>query len=97
MAYKIVIEPRALAEIQQAIDYYNWRLPGLGKKFEKSLEAHIRLISRNPFFQVRYKDYRVLPVKHFPYKIIYFLSESRRIAYITAVFHTSQNPYKQPT
>jgi len=96
MAFKVVIEPRALAETQQAINYYNWKLFGLGKKFERALDEHIRLISKNPFFQVRYKDYRALPIKNFPFKIIYLINENKRIVYIMAVFHTSQNPYKQP-
>jgi toxin ParE1/3/4 len=96
MAFKVVIEPRALAETQNAIDYYNWKLLGLGKKFEKILDEHVILISKNPFFQIHYKDYRVLPAKNFPYKIIYYLNEAKKTVYIIAIFNTHQNPYKQP-
>lgn len=37
MAYSIVIEPAAIQDIQQAIDYYNEQQIGLSKKFEASL------------------------------------------------------------
>jgi hypothetical protein len=96
MAFKVVLEPRALAETQEAIDYYNDKLFGLGKKFEKALDEHIQSISKNPFFQVHYKDYRILLVKNFPYKIVYYLNETKKTAYITAIFNTYQNPIKQP-
>ncbi|HWY38852.1 MAG TPA: type II toxin-antitoxin system RelE/ParE family toxin [Bacteroidia bacterium] len=96
MSFKVVIEPRALRETQDTIDYYNNKLPGLGKKFERVLDEHIKIISKNPFFQIRYKDYRILPLKNFPYKIIYYLNETRKTVYIIAIFNTSQSPYKQP-
>ena len=42
MAYTIVIDPRAIQDIQEAIDYYEEKLPGLGKKFT-SISPQLKL------------------------------------------------------
>lgn len=61
MPFHIVIEPRALADIQQGIDYYEEQLAGLGKRFSETVDLYITVLSNNPYYQIRYKDYRVLP------------------------------------
>jgi toxin ParE1/3/4 len=91
MPYKVLVEPRALADIQQAIDYYDSRQAGLGKKFEASIEKHFLSISKNPFFQIRYSGIRCLPIKKFPFLIHFIVDEKRKIVYVISVFHTSQN------
>lgn len=65
MTFTVVIEPRALADIQTAIDYYEEQQTGLCKKFNSVLDKHIGTLKTNPFFQIVYKDYRVLTVKNF--------------------------------
>jgi hypothetical protein len=41
MAYNVVIEENALEDIQQAIDYYDEQLIGLGEKFENAIHKNI--------------------------------------------------------
>lgn len=96
MAYKVVIEPRALLDIRQAIDYYDKQLIGLGDTFYEALDKHISAVQKNPFYQIHYKDYRVLPIKKYPYSIIFYLEEQIKTAYVIAVFNTHQNPLKLP-
>ena len=96
MEFKIVIEPRALSDAQSAIDYYNEKQIGLGKKFNNALDKHILSLSKNPFYQLKYKDYRALPIKKFPYLIIFFIDEKTDTVFITAIFNTNQNPQKYP-
>jgi hypothetical protein len=96
MTYQVVIEPHALSDIQQAIDYYDIQQIGLGKKFMDALDKHIQTLRKNPFYQIKYKDYRVLPIKKYPYSIIFYINETNQTAYIMAVFNTFQNPAKQP-
>jgi plasmid stabilization system protein ParE len=91
MPFKVLIEPRALADIQQAIDYYDSRQPGLGKKFEASVDKHFSSLSKNPFFQIRYKGIRCLPIKKFPFLIHFIIDEKRKVVFIISVFHTSKN------
>lgn len=90
MAFKIVVEPRALADIQQAIDYYDKQQVGLGEKFILIIDKHFKSISKNPFFQIRYDKIRCLPIKNFPFMIHFFIEEKTNIVYIVAAYHTSQ-------
>jgi len=96
MSYKIVIEPRAIIDIQDAVDYYDFKQVGLGAYFFLTIEEHIEVLSNNPLFQIRYNDYRALPIQKFPFIIFYFTDEEKKVVYIVAVFNTSLNPKKYP-
>lgn len=94
MPYLIVIEPDALQDVQQAIDYYDDQQIGLGEKFEAVLDTHLVSLEINPFFQVRYDDVHCLPIKKYPYMIHFTISEEDQTATVRAVFHTSLDPEK---
>ena len=96
MSYKVVIEPRAIVDIQDAVDYYDNRQLGLGEYFFSTFNEHIEIISKSPFFQQRYKDYHGLPIKKFPFIIFYYLDEAKKIIYIVSVFNTLLSPNKYP-
>lgn len=96
MPFAVVIEKRALKDAQKAIDYYDEQRIGLGGKFNTTLDKHISTIANNPFYQLRYKDYRALPIKKFPYLILFYIQEESNTVFITAVFHTKQNTDKLP-
>ena len=96
MTYKIVLETRVIIDIQEAVDYYDFKQLGLGEYFYQSLEEHINVLSENPLFQIRYKDYHGFPIKKFPYIIFYFIDEEEKTVYIVSVFNTSLNPNKYP-
>lgn len=96
MAFNVVIETRALKDVQKAIDYYDEQRVGLGEKFHNVFDKHISTIANNPFYQLRYKDYRALPIKKFPFLILFYIHEDSNTVYITAVFHTKQNTDKLP-
>ncbi|HLG36481.1 MAG TPA: type II toxin-antitoxin system RelE/ParE family toxin [Bacteroidia bacterium] len=92
MRYDVFIEPRALADLRQAIDYYNTQQRGLGEKFETAIDKHLSLIGQNPFYQIRYHYIRCLPVKKFPFMIHFFVDEKSKKVFIVSVLHTSKNP-----
>jgi hypothetical protein len=56
MAFVTVIDPGAMQDIQQALDYYEDQEPGLGKQFESTLNDSLLKLEKNPFFQIRYDD-----------------------------------------
>ena len=66
------------------------------KKLTQIVDEYIESIATNPFFQIRYKDYHGLPVKIFPYIILYFKDDKEKIVFILSVFNTSQNTNKYP-
>ena len=96
MSYRIVIEPRAIADIQEAVEFYESKREDLGNYFLQIVDEYIESIAANPFFQIRYKDYHGLPIKIFPYIILYFIDDKEKIVFILSVFNTSQNTNKYP-
>jgi hypothetical protein len=94
MIYSLVIDPRAIQEIQQAIDYYDEQQTGLGEKFEAALNQRLITLEKTPFFSIRYDDVHCLPVNKFPYMIHFTLDEKQQIVTVRAVLHTSLNPKK---
>ena len=96
MSFSVVVDKRALKDLQQAISYYDEQQIGLGKRFADEVDKYISLLSENPFYQLRYKDYRALPIKKFPFLILFYVNESTKSIYITSVFQTKQSPKKLP-
>ena len=96
MIYKVVIEPRAILDIQDAIDYYDSKHNGLGTYFFQVIEEHILTLTKSTFFQIRYKDYHGFPIQKFPFILLYYIDEKLKIIYIMSVFNTSLNPIKYP-
>lgn len=94
MAYTIDIDPRAIRDVQQAIDYYEEQQAGLGVKFENALNNQLTTLEKNPFFQVRYDDVHCLPLKKFPYMVHFTVNENSKLVTVRAVFHTSLDPVK---
>lgn len=97
MTFKINLNPNAISDLQAAIDYYEDRLPGLGRKFEKTVDRYFLTISKNPFYQVRYDNVRCLPIKKYPFMIHFVIDESALVVKIQAILHTSLNPDKNWT
>jgi len=96
MSYKVVIEPRAILDIQDSIDYYESKQKGLGTYFYQVVEAHLETVSKSPFFQIRYKDYHGFPIRKFPYIVLFYIDEKLKTIYIMSVFNTNLNPKKYP-
>jgi len=83
-------EPEVIEYIQAAVDYYNSRKPGLGKRFYNNIDKHFNYLKRNyTLFAIRYDDIRCMPVQKFPYMIT-----KQKLISIKAVFCTYENPEK---
>ena len=94
MSYHLIIDNRALQDVQEAIDFYDNHQTGLGKQFELILNKHFEVLQKSPFSQIRYDNIRCLPVKKFPYMIHFSVDEKDKKIIITAIFHTSINSQK---
>lgn len=94
MSFTIDIDPKAIQDIQKAIEYYDEQQIGLGEKFEQTLHKHLTTLEKNPFFRVRYDNVHCLPLKKFPYMVHFSINQNNKIITIRAVFHTSLNPEK---
>jgi toxin ParE1/3/4 len=92
MRFEIVLERRAMNDIAKAVDYYDEQQKGLGKKFAKEVDISFSALSKNPFYQIRYDDYRCLPLKRFPFMIHFIVDEAAKLVIVYAVIHTSLDP-----
>lgn len=97
MGFSIKISPVAKKNIRAIVRYY---LKNVSEKvvslFVEDLESSLKVLTLNPYFQKIYKQNRGLPLKKFPYILIFTLDENEKIISLKAVFHTSQNPEMYP-
>ena len=92
--YKIVFSPKAITDIEEAINYYNQQLLGLGNKFISDLIIIYKAINGNPFFAtIKYDNVRCAGLKKFPFSIHFTIDKERRIVTIVAVFNTWKEPF----
>lgn len=94
MENEIIILPKVLIEIEDAMEWYENRKKGLGIEFLEHLEVYFDLLKKdNVFFQIRREpNIREMPLKRFPFVIIYEVFPKKIVVY--SVFNTNQNPIK---
>jgi hypothetical protein len=97
--YNILIEERAILEIDSASEYYA-SLPVNSKKiiadFLNEINQKINFLKINPNFQIKIKNYRSIPLRKFPFIIFFLVDESSKTVRILSIFNTHQNTNKYP-
>ena len=89
---KTVLTLSALAELQEAAEYYETQQPGLGVRFLDKVEACRQRIENYPdAWHPLDKTFRRCRLNHFPYGLIYRI-RSQHIE-ITAVAHLHRKPF----
>jgi len=93
----LIIDPEAQKEIDEAIEYYETVREGLGFEFYNYLDGYFKTLQQNEaYFQIKRKPiFRELPLKRFPFVIIY--EHNYQEIYIYSVFNTYQNPKHKKT
>ncbi|NVO02908.1 MAG: type II toxin-antitoxin system RelE/ParE family toxin [Bacteroidetes bacterium] len=75
--------------------WYNEQKQGLGKEFFKELKFFLEFVEKNPTAcEEKHRNARFLPMKRFPFVIIYTVHDNYKMINIVAIFHTSRNPDK---
>lgn len=95
MGSKLIIVPEAQIEIEEAIEWYEGKVVGLGAEFFNYLDGYFQTLKNEKvLFEIkRMPVFRELPLKRFPYVIIYEKLQDKIIVY--SVFNTSQDPSKK--
>ena len=92
MKYKLIISAEAESDIENAMDYYEEKQRGLGKRYLLSIKEAIRLVVRNSFAFARiYLEIRKVNTKRFPYSLFYSIEEEQKELVIFAVIHHSRS------
>ena len=91
MLYKVVLQPGAQDDIDDAFNWYEDQQTGLGELFLKELVQFYKKLELNPeIFSKAAKHYRQAVLARFPFVIIYEITKTE--VHIYSVFHTSRNP-----
>jgi len=90
MEFDVVIKTDAELEILEAVVWYDSKRPGLGNELILCLESGLEILKRNPYFEIRHNQNRILNIKRFPYQVVYYV-EGNTI-YVTSFFHANRDP-----
>jgi hypothetical protein len=95
MAFKLKVEFDAEKEIDEAISWYESKRVGLGNEFLEELHEYYEILkTETPSFELKRKPtFRELPLKRFPYVIIYELRD--KTIFVYSVFNTNQDPLRK--
>jgi toxin ParE1/3/4 len=92
MEFKIEVLLKVYDDVSDAYNYYQNKKEGLGDKFYLDFYNQITKLSINPFYYGSYKSsFRRIAFKFFPYIIIYFIEEDRRVT-IHSVRYAGKDP-----
>lgn len=87
----VLFRRQARLEYDNAGDWYEKELLGLGMEFQAEIQLLIQRIASTPEqFPILHRDVRKAVARRFPY-CIYFRERNQRIV-ILAVFHSARNP-----
>lgn len=96
MDYKIIVSPKAQIEIEDISEYYSQISFTVLTKFYVELENAYKFLETNPHFQTRYKKYRAIPIKKFPYLLFFMIDETKETIKVLSCFNTSSSQKKYP-
>ncbi len=89
---KIEIHELAAKEFDEAIEWYDLQLEGLGKRFKKAVNCQLKKIKRYPgWFLIEAENIYKAYIPKFPYKVLYTFDKERII--IWAIAHMHRKPW----
>jgi toxin ParE1/3/4 len=95
MAYKIIVSPIAIKNIDNAVTYYaNEVSKKVALDFLNDYKKTYKDLQKNPFYPFHDSNYRYLPFKKFPFIAFFLVDEPTKTIFLNAVFNTYQNPNK---
>jgi toxin ParE1/3/4 len=91
MSRRLIVRPEAEAEMADAFDWYEDRVPGLGSEFLLCVDAVFNAIRRSPQQYPRaHKIVRCALTRRFPFQV-FFVEDDERVV-VLSVFHAKRNP-----
>lgn len=94
MGWKVVVSPQALAEMDEAISWYQEKSAKAASLLMSELANRFHALERNPFYTRRYKDIYCIPLKRFPYMLHFQIHMPEQEVRILGCIHTARNPLK---
>ena len=96
MNYEVNVQETANNDVIKAVKYYEREQEGLGERFLNRWQHTLELLKKAPnSYQKKYKNFRQIIIKPFPYQIIYDLEHTTIIVY--KVPYAGRHPRKRYT
>ena len=93
MKFKVIFHPEVANDIQEAIDWYNFKQNGLGNRFLIAVKKQLKILEKSALhYAVRYDNIRCMPLHKFPFMIHFRVNDNQRIVNVEAIFNTNRNP-----
>ena len=91
MRYRLIVRPEAEADLQEAFDWYERHVPGLGAGFLAAIDGTMNSILSNPLqYPIMYRNARRALTRRFPYQVFFVIQED--LITIVAVSHGARDP-----
>lgn len=82
MSYEIEVKETASKDLVNAVTYYESKQEGLGERFLNCWEQTLEQLKQAPqSYQKKYKNFRQVMIKPFPYHIIYEIERTTIVVY----------------
>ncbi len=95
MAYKVIVSPIAIKNIDDAVNYYAEEVSKkVALDFLNDYKKTYKDLQKHPFYPFHDSNYRYLPFKKFPFIAFFLVDEPTKTVFLNAVFNTHQNPDK---
>jgi hypothetical protein len=95
MSYKVEIKAEALQDALETVEWYEAKQKGLGDRFRENTWNNLKYLEHYPLsHQCKYKENRELPIKDFPYVIVYRVVDSNTVI-VLSVASCKQHPSKK--
>ncbi|BAZ28548.1 plasmid stabilization system protein [Cylindrospermum sp. NIES-4074] len=79
MTYKVLITPEAELDLEDAYNWYEQQIMGLGSEFIRVVDASFSAIQRNLFACPNiHQQVRKKLIRKFPYGLLYIIDDVRR-------------------
>lgn len=90
--FNIVLHDEAITDFNKALKYYRNISSPLAKKFHSSVNSTFNELKKNPFYQIRYDNFRLKLVKKFPVLIHFIVDEKEQTIFVYGIRNSHQNP-----
>ena len=88
---RVFLDKLAVMELEDAAEYYELELAGLGERFKHDIKKAISRIKRYPeAWPLEWGEIRRYLLHSFPYKILYSIEKNH--IYIIAIAHCHRRP-----
>ncbi len=93
MSFSIRYQKRALAEYENAVQWYREHSERAANNFEIAVNEKIDILRSEPDrYKKAYKQFHTVALRKYPYSIVYAINEQDYSVIISSIFHHKRNP-----